>query len=207
MKYLPHAVTPLLFYPARNLPAGERERLDGYEIELSELTADHIIYSLGRQVETNFQTFYTVAEDVIGEESALEIARQIGVRYGGRGYATWLRAHGYENCGNPETMANYQDLVHAIRGPKHIAALFAEYDEHRCVVRRNACIYFDERTPGNGKYTGAFERGCFEGYVAADENLDRVDVHECVWRGEAGCNISWEFDEQKMRESGRWLGD
>jgi hypothetical protein len=204
VKKLPHAADSLLFYPARNLSQVERQRLEGFDIELSELTADHIIFSLSRQVETNFQTFYTVAEEVIGEEGALKIAYQIGVRYGGLGYATWLKAHGFGDRGNPWTMAQYQDLVHAIRGPKHTAALFADYDDLRCVVRRGACIYFDERRPQNGKYTGEFERGCFQGYTDADQNLDRVDVSSCCWRGDGGCEIAWVFNEEKMRESQRW---
>jgi hypothetical protein len=202
---LPHASQPLMFYPARNLPAAERKRLEGFEIELDELTVDHIVFSLSRQVENNFQTFYTVAEDVVGTEKAMEIAYEIGVRYGGLGYSTWLSAHGYGDRGNPETMARYQDFVHAIRGPKHTAALFATYTDVECVVKRGACIYFDETKPANGKYTGEFERGCFEGYKRADANLDRVEVRSCCWRGDGGCDIAWVFDEDKMRESGRHL--
>ena len=195
-----------LFYPGRNLSAAERIRLETFSTELSELTSDHIIYSLSRQVENNFQTFYGVAEDVIGEEKALELAFEIGRRYGGTGYSTWLESHGYKGRGNPETMARYQDLVHAIRGPKHTAALFAEYDSTRCVVRRGACIYFDEARPQNGKYTGAFERGCFEGYQAADSNLIEVVVNTCCWQGDRGCDIAWVYDEDRMRESELWLG-
>lgn len=201
-----HAGEATLFYPGRNLAADQKARLESFRTELDELTADHIIYSLGRQVENNFQTFYTVAEDVIGEQSALELAFEIGRRYGGNGYATWLESHGYGNLGNPQTMAGYQDLVHAIRGPKHTAALFAEYDEWQCTVRRNACIYYDASKPQNGKYTGAFERGCFEGYKAADANLNEVVVHNCCWQGEPGCNIAWVFDEERMRATDRWLG-
>jgi hypothetical protein len=206
MRKLPHAADSLLFYPARNLNQIDRQRLETFDIELSDLSADHIIYSLSRQVENNFQTFYTVAEEVVGEQAALRIAYEIGVRYGGLGYASWLKAHGYGDRGNPQTMAQYQDLVHAIRGPKHTAALFADYDNLSCVVRRGACIYFDERRPGNGKYTGEFDRGCFQAYTGADRNLDRVDVISCCWRGDGGCEITWVFDEDKMRESQRWLG-
>jgi hypothetical protein len=207
MRKLPHAADSLLFYPARNLSRTERQRLEEFDIDLADLSSDHIVYSLSRQVENNFQTFYTVAEEVVGEEAALKIAYEIGVRYGGLGYATWLKAHGYDDRGNPQTMARYQDLVHAIRGPKHTAALFADFDNLRCVVKRGACIYFDERLPGNGKYTGEFERGCFKGYTNADANLDRVDVATCCWRGDGGCEIAWVFDEAKMRASDRWLGD
>jgi hypothetical protein len=195
-----------LFYPGRNLSATEKKRLDQFEVDLSDLTADHIIYSLSRQVENNFQIFYSVAEDVIGEEKSLEIAFQIGLRYGGNGYSNWLKGHGYGDRGNPETMARYQDLAHSIRGPKHTAALFAEYDEFECVVRRGACIYFDENRPQNGKYTGAFERGCFDGYKAADQNLKEVVVRTCCWQGDGGCDIAWVYDEAKMRESQLWLG-
>ncbi len=95
-----------LFYPGKNLSESEKNRLEEFATELSDLTADHVIYSLSRQVENNFQTFYSVAEDVIGEEKALELAFEIGRRYGGTGYATWLKARGYDGRGNPATMAS-----------------------------------------------------------------------------------------------------
>lgn len=183
----------LLFYPGAGLTVAERQRMDRYEVPVAELTVDHLVYSMSRQIEANFQTFYTVAEDVVGTEAALAIAREIGRRYGGQGYAKLLRAYGRDGRGDPRMMALYQDLVHAIRGPKHAAALFAEYDDDECVVKRRQCIYFSEEQPGNGKYTEAFEAGCFEGYVAADENLDRVEVRHCRFQGADGCEQHWVF--------------
>jgi hypothetical protein len=183
----------LLFYPGRNLSAEEKRRMDSYEIRIDELTVDHIIYSMSRQIEMNFMTFYAVAEDLIGSEKALHIANEIGRRYGGLGYANLLKALGLGNEGSPRTMALYQDLVHSIRGPKHAAALFAEHDAKRCVVRRKACIYFSEKFPDNGKYTSAFEQGCFAGYMAADKNLKRVDVIKCLCRGADSCEQHWVY--------------
>jgi hypothetical protein len=197
----PHANRKLLFYPGGNLSPAERRKIDDYTLELHEITGDHLVYALSRQVEKNFQTFYSLAEEVVGEQRALEIAEAIGSRYGGTGYATWLASHGYEGAGTPQTMARYQDLVHAIRGPKHTAALFAHYDDERCVVRRNACIYFDDDVPDNGKYTGAFERGCFAGYKRADENIVDIEVLTCRWRGDAGCEIHWVFDRDRAAET------
>lgn len=195
MKREPYAENSLLFYPGRRLSDEERRRMDEYDIDISEVSLDHLIYSMSRQIENNFQTFYTVAESVVGEEKALEIAREIGERYGGRGYAQLLETRGMGNEGSPRMMALYQDLVHSIRGPKHAAALYAEYDDKRCVVRRKECIYFNEQAPENGKYTEAFELGCFAGYKAADENLLRVEVHRCRYRGDAGCEQHWVYAE------------
>jgi hypothetical protein len=193
MEHEDYASDPLLFYPGAGLTEAERGRMDRYDIPISEVTVDHLVYSLSRQVENNFQSFYTVAEAVVGEEKALEIAREIGRRYGGTGYANLLKAQGTEGVGSPRMMALYQDLVHAIRGPKHAAALFAEYDDERCVVHRHACIYYNEGAPENGKYAGAFEAGCFEGYVAADANLERVDTIRCRWQGDQTCEQHWVF--------------
>jgi hypothetical protein len=193
MQHEPYAGRNLLFYPGLNLSAAEKKRMDELELTIEELTVDHLVYGMGRQIETNFQTFYTVAEELAGEETALKIAHEIGRRYGGGGYAKLLAARGCGNVGSPRMMALYQDIAHAIRGPKHTAALYAEWDEERCIVRRDACIYFDETRPENGKYTGAFEAGCFEGYVAADVNLERVEVRCCRWQGDDRCEISWEF--------------
>jgi hypothetical protein len=193
----PYADNPLLFYPGAQLSAGERQRMDDYEIEIGEVTIDHLVYSLSRQVENNFQTFYAVAEELIGVEKALELAFEIGRRYGGRGYGQFLRARGRDS-GDPRMMALYQDLVHSIRGPKHTSALYAEHDDSRCIVRRKECVYYSEAFPENGKYTNAFEAGCFEGYKAADANLIRVEVHKCRCRGDSACEQHWVF-----REDGR----
>jgi len=188
-----YATNKLLFYPGRNLSEAEKARMDKYEVKIDELTIDHIIYSMSKQIEMNFMTFYTVAEELIGEEKALEIAYQIGLRYGGKGYERLLEAIGAGNDGSPRTMALYQDLVHSIRGPKHAAALFAEYDDKKCTVRRKACIYFSPEFPDKGKYTSIFEQGCFAGYKAADKNLKRVDVVKCLCRGGDSCEQHWVY--------------
>lgn len=190
----PYAGDPLVFYPGR-LPERERERMDRYEIPLEEVGIDHLIYAMSRQIEGNFQTFYTVAEDLIGEEKALELAKEIGTRYGGEGYKRLLESHGTPSDGSARMMALYQDLVHSIRGPKHTSALYAEYSDSRCVVRRRECIYFSEDAPENGKYTEAFEQGAFQGYKNADQNLLRVEVHACRFRGDAGCEQHWVYAE------------
>ncbi len=189
----------LLFYPGARLSDAERQRMESYDIGIDELTVDHLVYSMSRQIENNFQSFYTVAEELAGEQTALAIAKEIGRRYGGQGYANLLKARGRPRRGEPRMMALYQDLVHAIRGPKHAAALFAEYDDTRCIVRRRQCIYFNEANPQNGKYTEAFEAGCFEGYVAADDNLLRVEVIRCVFQGADGCEQHWVFKPPQDR--------
>jgi hypothetical protein len=190
----PYANDPLLFYPGAGLSAEERRKMDEYDLEIRDVTVDHLVYSMSRQVENNFQTFYTVAEELIGEEKALELAFEIGRRYGGKGYEQFLRSRGRES-GEPRMMALYQDLVHSIRGPKHTSALYAEHDDSRCIVRRSECIYFSEAAPQNGKYTNAFEAGCFEGYKAADSNLLRVEVHRCRCRGDSSCEQHWVYKE------------
>jgi hypothetical protein len=194
-----YAKNHLLFYPGAGLTEAEKGRMDRYEIPIDELTVDHLIYSMSRQIENNFQSFYTVAEETVGKEKAIEIAREIGRRYGGQGYARLLKVYGRERRGEPRMMALYQDLVHAIRGPKHAAALFAEYDDTRCIVRRTHCIYFNEENPQNGVYTEAFEAGCFEGYVAADDNMLRVDVEFCRFQGAPGCEQHWVFKDPADR--------
>ena len=198
-KQEPYAGDPLLFYPGRMLRDEEKRRMDNYEIEIDEVTIDHLVYFMGKQIENNFQTFYTVAEEIVGEEKALEIAREIGLRYGGKGYETLLKAKGLGRNGSARMMALYQDLVHSVRGPKHASALYAEHDEKRCVVKRKECIYYSEANPENGKYTEALELGCFEGYKAADENLLRVEVHKCRYRGDAGCEQHWVYAEDDER--------
>jgi len=194
----PYADDPLLFYPGARLSAEERRRMDEYDLEIADVTVDHLVYSLSRQVENNFQVFYAVAEDLIGVDKALELAQEIGRRYGGRGYAQFLAARGHGTKGSAQLMAQYQDLVHSIRGPKHTAALYAEHTGSRCIVRRKECIYYSDAFPENGKYTNAFEAGCFEGYRAADENLLRVEVHKCRCRGNDSCEQHWVYAEDGL---------
>jgi hypothetical protein len=188
-----YAGDPLIFYPGAGLSPAERDRMERYDISIGEITVDHLVYSMGRQIENNFQSFYSVAEELAGKDTALAIAREIGRRYGGQGYARLLQAQGRERRGEPRMMAIYQDLVHSIRGPKHATSLFAEYDDTRCIVRRRSCIYFSEEHPQNGIYTEAFELGCFEGYVAADDNLLEVKVVHCKYQGADGCEQHWVF--------------
>ncbi len=195
----PYAGDKLLFYPGAGLPEAERAKMDRYEIPIGQVTVDHLIYSMSRQIERNFQSFYTVAEEVVGAEKAREIAHEIGRRYGGGGYAAFLAAQGTEGEGSARMMALYQDLVHSLRGPKHARALFATHDESRCVVRRTHCIYFSEDVPENGKYAAAFETGCFEGYRAADRNLLRVEVHRCRYQGADGCEQHWVYADDPQR--------
>jgi hypothetical protein len=194
----PYADDPLLFYPGAGLSAEERRRMDEYDLEIADVTVDHLVYSLSRQVENNFQVFYAVAEELIGVDRALELAQEIGRRYGGRGYAQFLAARGHGAKGSAQLMAQYQDLVHSIRGPKHTAALFAEHTGSRCIVRRKECIYYSDAFPENGKYTNAFEAGCFEGYRAADENLLRVEVYKCRCRGNDSCEQHWVYAEEGL---------
>lgn len=203
MQTAPYATNHMLFYPGARLTADERGRMDRYEIPIDEVTVDHLVYSMSRQIENNFQSFYTIAEEVVGVEQALEIAKSIGRRYGGGGYATFLKAKGREEGdGSAEMMALYQDLVHSLRGPKHAAALFATWDESRCVVKRRECIYFSEAAPQNGKYAGAFEAGCFEGYMAADRNLLRVEIKHCVWQGgNDGCEQHWVYRDDDSADA------
>jgi hypothetical protein len=190
-----YAGNPLLFYPGGNLSAEEKRRMDAFAVGIEELTVDHLIYGMSRQIENNFQTFFAVANDLLGEAQTLKVANEIGRRYGGRNYASLQNARGLGNRGSPEIMARYQDLAHAIRGPKHAAALFAEYDEKRCTARRNACIYYSDAFPDNGKYTSAFEQGVYEGYLGVDQNLRRVDNPKCVCRGDRTCEHHFIYQE------------
>ena len=73
----PYAENHLLFYPGSSLSAEERRRMETYEITIDELTVDHLVYSMSRQIENNFQSLYTVAQELAGEEKALSIARAL----------------------------------------------------------------------------------------------------------------------------------
>jgi hypothetical protein len=189
----PYAKDPLFFYPGRRLSEEERRKVDDYELPIDGYTVDHLIYAMSRQIENNFQVFYKIAEEIVGIDTALAIAREIGQRYGGGGYAQFLASQSPDGKGGPRMMALYQDLVHSIRGPKHTAALFAQYDENETMVERKECIYYSEKFPENGKYVEAFEAGCFKGYQDADPDLKRVDVVMCRFSGDRSCEQHWVY--------------
>jgi hypothetical protein len=54
----PYADDRLLFYPGRQLNQEEKRRMEAYETKIDELTVDHMIFSMSRQIENNFQTFF-----------------------------------------------------------------------------------------------------------------------------------------------------
>ena len=193
----PYASDVRLFYPGAGLTQDERDKMDRYEIPIDQVTFDHLVYSMSRQIENNFQSFYTIAEEVVGEEKALEIAREIGRRYGGGGYATFLKANGRDGRRQPaDDGAVPGPRAQPPRAQARVGAV-RQHDESRCVVKRGECIYFSERAPQNGKYTEAFESGCFEGYCAADRNLLRVEVKHCRWKGTPGCEQHWVYRDDE----------
>ena len=102
----------LLLYPGLNLSEAEKQRMDDLDFSIENLTTDHLVYSMAKQIETNFQTFYTVAEEIVGEENALKIAHEIGRRYGGGGYAKLLQARG---CGKTLTHARLVPASGSVR--------------------------------------------------------------------------------------------
>jgi len=190
-------------YPGASLSPARREQLDNLRVPIREITSDDLVYVMSKQIENNFQNIYSVIEELAGESQAKEIAYQVGLRYGGAGYRKVLEANDAVDGGSPRTMALYQDLVHYIRGPKHISALFAEYDEERCIVRRRECLYYSEDVPSNGKYTGEFERGACDGYASVDANLERTEVLTCRWRGDSNCEMHWVFRPNHVADEGQ----
>jgi len=178
-------------YPGSQLTTDERARVDAFTVPLDELTVDHVLYSLGRFVETSFANAMLVAAEVVGEDKARQIAREAGRRHGGGGYAKLLAAAGTPGAGDAPTMARYQDLAHTLRGPKHASQPHAEVVDGRCVVRKAECGFYDATRPETAPYVGEFEAGCFEAYRAVDRNLASVDIHACRWQGAGRCEIEF----------------
>ena len=61
----------------------------------------------------------------------------------------------------------------------------AEHDDERCVVRRKECIYYNEQTPQNGKYTEAFMTAACPGIVCTTLGNKYYDSHEAYVRAVA----------------------
>lgn len=180
---------PLLFYPGRNLPASEADKIANYSFDIEALTPGHVVHALARSFRGIFHGMLATFAEVVGEGSALETARRLGRKYAGANYGGFLASKGL-SAGSPQLMAEFQDKAHIIRGYEHTSALFGKFDESHCVVTRERCIYFQ---PDGAQYTGEFEMGCLEGYHAADPNLERVDNPACLWKGDDHCRHVFHF--------------
>ena len=40
-----------MFYPGMNLSQAERDRMDRYEVPIDEVTIDHLVYAMSKQLE------------------------------------------------------------------------------------------------------------------------------------------------------------
>jgi hypothetical protein len=166
--------------------------MESFGFRISEIDADRIVYAQSRSFANLFHNIFDVVRERFGEERATEVAQSLGRRYGVNNYGGFLRSRGVKE-GSPALMCEFQDMAHAIRGPDHASALFGEFDEERCMVKRTKCIYFSDHPAGMGQYTAIFEAAVAEGYQEVDPALERVDNPRCLCKGDSSCEVSLWF--------------
>ena len=175
-------------------PPDERDRMERYDISIEEVTVDHLVYSMGRQIENNFQSFYYRRRGaVVGtrhrarrREGDRPTLRRPGLRRA-------ALAQGRGRRGEPRMMALYQDLVHSIRGPKHASALFAEYDDTRCIVRRRSASTSARPSPRTASTPRPSRPGASRATWPPTTTCWRSRSCAAGSRAPSGCEQHWVF--------------
>ena len=165
---------PIIMMPAANLSAEEKAKIDNLSFRIEELTADHVVYSLSQMFVKTLNTLLAMFGEFAGDELAVRLARTFGERLGYAQWSNFLKGKGVKR-GTPELMAEYQNMVHSIRGPAHASALWAEFDDRKCVVRRKKCGTYEGHPPGTGQYENDRLEGVFDGYIKADPGLEKIE--------------------------------
>jgi hypothetical protein len=189
MRELEYADQALLAdYPGTDLSEEDKRAIADSTAGVVEIltSPELIIHGLGESLSVIVTAIFAKVEEVAGAETALEVARRLGREHGERNYSRFLANRGLP--GGPRSFCEYEDYGHALRGPRHVKALFARYDETSVYVEREDCLYFCGERGRRNLYIEALEAGMYEGYIAADPRLERVENPRCLCKGDAdGC--------------------
>lgn len=195
MRYAPHRSEILEErYPGAHLTEADKDRVRNATATIEELVSTDglILFALGEALSSILTTLLDTTAAVGGEAVALEVARQVGLRYGEDNYSKYLRNRGLES--GAEVFAAYQDYMHTLRGPRHITAWWATHDESNVLVERSDCLYFCGTRGVPNRYVAELEFNITEGYRRVDPNLV-IDNPQCLTKGDNGCVHRFAFKE------------
>jgi len=190
MRQHPYAKSRVLFYPGGNLTEQEKMKLDRAAMTVEEVRPEYIIHVLSNMFTTWMHSALEIMEEVAGRNAACKMAENLAARHTFRSWTSFLKSREVSH-GSPELMAEWQDIAHTYRGPVHTGALFAEFDEEKCVVRREECIYYGGRDVGAGLYDGALCEGFMRGYMEADPAIEKIDRVRGFCYGHDSCKQIW----------------
>ncbi len=195
MKPRPYADEKLLeTYPGIHLTDEDKRKIDESTVVIPELLSrgDLILYGVGQALSAMVTLFFRKLEEITDERTALDLAYQLGLEHGNANYGRFLRNRGLP--GGPESMCEYQDFGHGVRGPRHARALFAVHDDNAVLVKRTDCLYFWGMRGEPNRYVETLEKGIVEGYKQVDPRLDHVENPRCLCKGSAeGCEHRFVF--------------
>ncbi|MCH2170618.1 hypothetical protein MK489_07520 [Myxococcota bacterium] len=185
-------------YPGVGMTEEDRRKIDESTVELSELMTrpDLLLYATGQALSATVTRFFATLEELTDEETALRVAYQMGAKHGAANYGAFLANRGLR--GGPKAFAEYQDYGHAQRGPRHVGACFAEYDETSVLVKRRDCVYFWGTRGEPNKFIEALERGMYtEGYPSVDPLWSHTENAHCLCKGSTkGCEHRFVFKKE-----------
>ena len=177
---------------------GLSRKIDEATVRLPELMTrpELVLYAVGQALSATVTRFFTTLERVADEETALKVAHELGAEHGAANYGAFLKNRGLE--GGPAAFAEYQDFGHAQRGPRHVDACFAEYDDTTVVVRRTDCVYFWGERGQPNKYVEALEKGMYSaGYPSVDPLWSHTENTYCLCQGSTqGCEHRFIFKKK-----------
>jgi hypothetical protein len=200
-RYQPHE--DLRFYPGGQLSDERRALLDTDAVDPDELTADDIIYKLGRMVTGTMYGLIQQIEERWGKPAAREAIFEWGRRRGRDNLARFMSAREATKL-TPELLAKFQDYRHLISGPEH-AYSFIQYQDSEdgvdnVVLNRTGCVFHTGRPSGMDSYSGTLGEGKWVGYAEVCPELS-CEWGFCMSKGtsETGCQVRFHIQTSSSR--------
>lgn len=138
--------------------------------DLNDLSIDDIFAGHTRMFKAIFYAFCTAAEQLWGEDKAMELVKRMGYNMGYKGWKAIMKRFNTDEV-SPEQCAWYQDMAHLFYGPDTHA--YCEYDEEKIICTRERCLFKPpEGMEHLGKYCSAFDDSYIEAYMEAQPSLE-----------------------------------
>jgi hypothetical protein len=138
------------FFPGL-IDEARQEKLLTYDFDVTEITADDVVWLLSKGVPGTAYTALRWVKDKFGEEAAQEMAREFGYQTGAAIFDRYRRKVGVAP-GEPlttEQFVEFQDLAHSTMGVDAVHA-YSGYDDEKAWVSRQRCTF-----GGFGPFTNA----------------------------------------------------
>jgi len=142
-----------------------------------------MVYLLSGSFGGIFHVLMKTVKDEAGEETARKIAERAGRSVVSNALSVGMKTLG-TNVFTPEQWSWYQDIRHARAGIEGAQA-YNEYDDEKCVVKREHCFFYTE-DPEVKEFCKYFCLGGLKVYRETQPGLD-VELTKCMPDGDDHC--------------------